>query len=64
MIQKMEKKKKKKRTKVSRKERVVDQTNQQKNQTEQWIRNKLDSSRKIEQVVQKGTCIMYIEVIF
>jgi len=64
MIQKMEKKKKKKRTKVSRKERVVDQTNQQKNQTEQWIRNKLDSSRKIEQVVQKGNCIMYIEVIF
>jgi len=62
MIQKMERKKK--RTKVPPKERVVDQTNQQKNQTEQWIRNKLDSSRKIEQVVQKGNCIMYIEVIF
>jgi len=62
MIQKMEKKNK--RTKVPQKERVVDHTNQQKNQTEQWIRNKLDSSRKIEQVVQKGNCIMYIEVIF
>ena len=62
MIQKMERKIK--RTKIPQKERVVDQTNQQKNQTEQWIRNKLDSSRKIEHVVQKGNCIMYIEVIF